>query len=285
MRTVEEVDYMTAEKKYLIVSDGHSGSLYGLMQERCVIRNVLTDESSVVRPNAGQRYLLRRWKDMVHKVGQVDCCVLNGDMCDGVQRKSQGMHLWTTDLNSQVDNMVGLCKMIRAKKFVGTQGSGYHNGDNVPLDQAVVEQLPNGEFHPDFILRPGHDDPAWKDCKFAAHISHDVPTTKSIWMYATTAIARQMVLIKLNDALHKYGKVPLVVRSHQHWLVGSYFSHSHGFITAAWQLRTPFAIKTGIITPPEIGYSLVYVEPSGKFTVDHDGVETPATTLCPVVEA
>jgi len=276
---------MTAEKKYLFVSDVHSGSLYGLMQERAEIVNVLTGESNIVRANAGQRYLLRRWKDMVRKVGQVDCCIINGDICDGIQKKSQGMHLWTTDLNGQVANAVALLKMVRAKKFVATQGSGYHSGENAPLDKVVVEQLPHGEFHPDFILRPEHDDPTWKDCEFRAHVSHDVPTTKSIWMYASTAIARQMALMKLNDSIKKYGKIPLVVRSHQHWLVGAYYSHTHGFITAAWQLRTPFAIKTGIITPPEIGYSLVYVEPGGKFTVDHDGVETPAVKLCPVVEA
>lgn len=84
---------MTAEKKYLFVSDIHAGSLYGLMRERTEIVNTLTGENSIVHANAGQRYLLKHWKDMVRKVGEVDCCIINGDTCDGIQRKIGRAHV------------------------------------------------------------------------------------------------------------------------------------------------------------------------------------------------
>jgi len=239
-----------------IVSDIHSGSLYAPMPARMKIVDDQSGDERIVTPSRTQAKLLALWKDMCKRMGDVDVLLVNGDVCDGVQRANQGAETWTSNLDTQVDAAVALLSMVKAKRFRFTMGSPYHVGENMPCDKVVAKRM-GGVFGNDLILD-------FKRQGIRFHASHYVGTAR-VWQYATTSLARDMLLLRLNKDRRKYGDVDYCIRSHAHAFVGVLFSHTGGFTTPGWQTRTPFAVKHGLITPPDIGWLLL--------TITQDGVE------------
>jgi hypothetical protein len=202
------------------------------------------------QPNAKQRWLLKLWKKMCKDVGEVDVCVVNGDCCDGVNYKDHGYDLWTTDLDTQIESARILLSMVNAKKYIVTQGSGYHVGQNMSLDQLVARAL-KGQFGQDVAIRA-------KEAGVRMHFSHFVGVSTSSWQYRTTPIARELVSALLNEK--EYGKYHAVIRSHAHYYCYVEFGSHFGLITPAWQLRTPYMINKGLSLLPKIGYVVLYAE-------------------------
>jgi len=248
-------------KRGLVVSDLHVGSQFGIMPEVGVVENIVTGEEEEIKPNKGQEYLLERWNAMLDTVGRVDFCVVNGDCCDGPQKKSDGLYLRTTNLDAQVSWASSLLKQIKTKVFYVTLGSRYHIQEQQPLDRLVAEKIGAKKYGMDILQH-------LKDEDVRIHYCHYVGGTRSVWMYATSPIARDLVLLKLNEDVKRYGKVKLCVRSHRHWLVGSFFSRQIGIVTPGWQLTTPHWKRFGGITPPDIGWVTINVEDNGKVNLD-----------------
>jgi predicted phosphodiesterase len=247
-------------KRILVVSDLHVGSLWGLMPPRVVLderqpkghRKRLQGgkygDKTTITFNRTQRRLYEEWSRMCREVGHVDLCVANGDLCDGVNPKSRGLGLWTSDMSVQVSTAVDLLRMVDADRYAGTQGSFYHVGDNVSSDRAVIEQL-DGEFKDELAVTVD-------GVRF--HFCHQVGTSASAWMYRTTPIAREMMLGAL--VKDEMGKFDITVRSHAHYFCYAGYGHSLGVITPCWKGRDEYAQRRTLAFVPQNGFVLFEVE-------------------------
>jgi len=235
-------------KKGLVISDLHALSYYAPMPDRFEIEDRNGD---VIRyqPSKTQRELNRAWKDMCSS-GHYDFALINGDVCDGPQRKSMGKNVITNDLSAQVDAAVELLRMIDTDKFYFTQGSEYHCMEDRPLEGVVADKI-GGTFSDDIILEV-------EDVRI--HASHNVPVSGSSWQYRSTPLARDLLLYALNNSPKEYGRIDVVIRSHAHYYVAVEFPNQLGIITPCWQTRTPYAVKRDLVSPPNIGYVTLEID-------------------------
>lgn len=228
--------------RILIVSDLHTGSTAGIMPP--VVKEE-TSDGNIIEHHASktQKRLFGLWKDLVHKVGAVDVMVINGDSCDGPNKKGTGANCWTTNLDIQAQTAADLCKMFKTKKYIVTQGSGYHVGENISLDELVAQKL-GGDFGIELALNLEKE-------KIRLHFSHQIGVSQSSWQYRTTPIARELVSALLHE--NSYEKFHGVIRSHAHYYCGVEFGSHFGIITPCWQLRTPYMVGKGLALLPKIG--------------------------------
>ncbi len=238
----------------LVLNDLHVGSIFGLMPNKVVIKNTLNGEDEVRTPNPTQKALLKCWNEMLKNLPKIDKVILNGDLCDGPQRKSLGKFTWTNDLGVQVEACKLLLKTLPCQKFYGTLGSEYHTQEDRPLDRSVVEGL-GGTFRDEIFLDV-------EEARIQA--SHYVPVSMSAWQYRLTPLARDLMLYALNQ--DEYGKVDWILRGHAHYYALGGFGSMGGCIVPGWQTRTPYAIKKGIVSPPQVGYVILMVDGD---TVNH----------------
>ena len=232
-------------KRILIVSDLHLGSNAGLMP-----REVTDFDGERHIANKGQRRLFDLWSQLVKKVGAVDIMVINGDACDGPNKKGSGIGCWTTDIRLQAKTAAELCKMFDAKKFLVTQGSGYHVAENPSADAMTADEL-KAEFGTELALN-------LKEEKIRLHFSHQIGVSQASWQYRTTPIARELVSALLNEK--EYGKFHGVIRSHAHYYCGVEFGSHFGIITPCWQLRTPYMVAKGLALLPKLGAIVLDVD-------------------------
>lgn len=245
--------------KILVVSDLHVGSIYGLMP------GSVEEESSaggdenytVHKPNRFQRSILKRWKDMVKKVGRVDVMVVNGDAVDGVNYRERGKSAWTTNLSTQVDAAADLVAMVDYKNLVVTQGSLYHVDSNISTDYALAKVL-EGKFGDDYVVKT-KEGPRF-------HFSHQIGVSSSSWQYRSTPIARELVAAVLHEDV--FGKYHGVIRSHAHYFVMVNFGTSFGMITPGWQGRSPFVARKSLIYAPKLGWVMLEVDKDGTVHKD-----------------
>ncbi len=197
---------------------------------------------------------------MVKRVGHVDFVIANGDLADGLQKKSIGKYVITSDLHIQVDHATQLLAMIDCKKFYLTQGTEYHTMEDRPLEQAIAEKLTgmgrDATYASEMIITAD-----WA----RIHASHNIPVSMSTWQYRTTPLARDLLLYELNK--DEYGSIHLIVRSHAHYYVSVDFGHKTGVITPCWQVRTPYASKKDIVSPTKIGYIVAEINKNKTITL------------------
>jgi hypothetical protein len=245
MSAPREGGQVSNDKRLLVVADMHATSYYGLMTPRFKATDPMTGEDQIFVANKTQRKLHQYWQRMIKHIGEVDVCIVNGDVCDGPQIKSRGKFVATNDLKAQADCAIELLKMIPAKRFYFTKGTEYHSVEDRPLEEYVAENMPGGVYHNDLIANVG-------GCRY--HVSHFVPGSSSVWMYKATPMARDLLLYAVNNSVDEYGKLDAVIRSHQHQMVYVGFPHSFGVVTPGWQVRSPYCTAKDIITLPHIGY-------------------------------
>lgn len=235
-------------KKGLVISDTHFGSYYAPMPDRVDFED-RTGEVIRYLPSNTQKELNKAWKKMVGN-GHYDFCLVNGDVCDGPQKKSMGKGVITSNLKTQADIAVEMLSQIDADALYFTMGSEYHCMDDRPLEQYVAERM-NGTYSDDMILEV-------EECRI--HASHNIPVSSSSWQYRSTPLARDLLLLELNNSAKKYGHIDVAIRSHAHYYISVGYKSQTGIITPAWQTRTPFAVKKDLITPPDIGYVELFID-------------------------
>ena len=232
-------------KKVLVVSDIHAGSKVSLMPP-----TVTEEDGTKHIHNPIQEKIYNKWVEMCDDVGKVDLCVVLGDSCDGFNRKSNGLGMWTTDLKLQADTAVNLLKMINTKKYYGVQGSFYHVGENMSSDAYVIDKL-NGTFDDDMIIDIE---------KTRCYFRHWVSSTSSVWMYKPTKVAREMILAHAN--MEQYGKINIFGFGHVHNFVGVEYGHTYGFTAPCWKGRDGFAKRGTFGWTPQFGYVVLDIHGS-----------------------
>jgi len=245
---------------WLVLGDMHTGSEVAPMPDWVDVK-LLSGEVRTIYPNDGQRALNKVWKDMVENLPPLTGVIVNGDCCDGNNRKSIGRGCWTTDLRCQVEACAEMLKPVMAhlkhpSNAYFSQGSEYHVVDDRPLDQAVADKL-GAHYQAEHIIPMLGGD-------FRVQVHHYLSGGLGNWMYLPTAPARDQMLLALNSDPMEYGDINWVIRSHKHHYTNVQFSAYSGVtVTPSWQGKTEFAVRKGLISVPKIGYCLLKLYDDG----------------------
>jgi len=223
-------------KTVVIVSDLHVGSIYGIMPPSVERADGLT-----ISPGKAQKALYDAWKHISEKWNAPDLLIVNGDAIDGPSPASL-YETWCSDVSEQVEAAYELLEMWNANAYRFTVGSGYHvSSKNLKYEQTLAN-LFGTRAEQQLSIEVGDK---------RMHVAHEIGVSGSP-MYRTTALARELAFLKLNQSyLSDYD---WTIRSHAHYYVHVEYKSHHGLITPCWQIQTPYMVKRspfGMI--PDIG--------------------------------
>lgn len=259
-------------KRVVAFGDTHTGSIWGLCTKKGLKRS---DIGTPIR----EKFLALWTQATKSRWAKPDVIILDGDLADGKGRKSGGVEQWTPDLLTQVSEAAELIDMWGAKQIIVAQGSDYHvaiDNTGVNLDEMVARELkadfyPNTEHLEGDKSRPRSGEHWYLTVGgYTFHISHKIGVSK-VFSYRSTPITREMLHLKLNDALRhsmeKY-KTRCVLRAHAHYYWHCESPSSHGFNLPCWQGITPYMAKEGpLAISPSIGFVGFEIE-NGKMTYE-----------------
>lgn len=257
---------MASSKSIVIFSDIHVGSRVSVCSESPEI----TDGENYV-PSPVQKRLLEYWENCCDEITQKPTAiVINGEPVDGVNKKSVGAGLWTTNFVDETRDFKKLFKMIpqtTTGKVYFVRGSDYHvNADGTPMEEYVAEELGadryrahGGSGYTDFELNL---EIYGKYFNFTHHVGY------SRWFqYRTTPLASEMAKMHFEHSKKGF-HTDVMIRSHVHYYVEVRFPHTIGFTTPAWKFPDGFMYRSGEPTLPDVGCMEVIVEPNGKIIVE-----------------
>ena len=253
----------SSSKSVLTISDLHNGSSTSLCSEHPVI----SDLDTVHNPNKLQIALRGAWYNCIDELTQKPTLlVVNGEPCDGANRRQVGQQSWTTNVYDQLNDAKKLINTIPYQNLMFTRGSGYHvQQDGTNFEEIIAREMGatkyrayGGEGLTDYYaLAEIHG----KIFNFTHHIGFNK------WAaYRTTALAREMAGMVFEK--DKMGKADVIVRSHVHYFVHVEFTHTHGFTTPAWKFPDAHLFRSGLAgTTPDVGMVEVIIEPNGEILV------------------
>lgn len=251
-------------KNFLLLSDLHVGSLAGLWPEG--FEHEIQGSAGEIQQyvlNGTQRKLWEHWKKMLRTdAKKADAILINGDLCDGTHRKSEGMYTVTTDLAVQSEACVELVETLPSVPTYITQGTYYHSVENRPIEQYVAEQT-GATYAPDMVI---------EECGIRMYARHTIGASNSTWQYMTTAPARDHMLLYLNRAQDKYGEIDAAIFSHRHQFVAAEYGSGIALVTPCWQSRTAYAIKKGIVGMPDVGWITLRIDNRRSIAIDRNNI-------------
>jgi predicted phosphodiesterase len=252
-------------KKVLLLSDMHVGSKWGLWPPNFKAKSARSNEIEDIPQNAVNKAIWQHWLKMLAtlKKEKPDIIILNGDLIEGDQRKEKGRGLVTPELFQQCAACIAILKTLPKVPMYFTAGTDYHQlPDGISADLYIADQM-GGEYGDELVI---------EDCGLRIFARHTIGTSQGSWQYMTTAPAKEQMLLYLNQASDKYGKIDIAVFSHRHQFVSAQFSSGIALITPCWQGKTVFAVKKGIIAPPHIGWVSLIVDGPKRIAIDTSGI-------------
>ncbi len=114
---------MASSKSVLVIGDMHVGSTTSV----CSPEPPMSDKDTTHRPSKLQKSLYNHWNACIDELLQKpDLLVVNGEPCDGGNKKQLGSQSWTTNLQDQLNDAEELIKLIPYKNIILNRGRGYH---------------------------------------------------------------------------------------------------------------------------------------------------------------
>lgn len=254
-----------SSKSVVIFSDIHVGSKVAV----CTPEPELSDGGSY-KPYKAQKALYDCWLDACDSIiEKPSVIVINGEPVDGINRRSMGSGLWTTNFIDEIRDFKKLFKEIpKCDKVFFVRGSGYHvtADGSTPMEEIVAEELNadkyrayGGSGFTDYELNIELHN---KHFNFTHHVGF------SRWfMYRTTPIAREMASMHFEHSKRGF-HTDVMVRSHVHYYVEVRFPNTIGFTCPAWKFPDGFLYRSGEPTLPNVGCMEVIVESNGKIIVE-----------------
>jgi hypothetical protein len=272
-----------SSKSVLFLSDMHVGNIFAVCSPKASCNGGLG-----LKFTKFNKDMYDNWcdvKDMIHKK-DVDVLCLNGDACDGSNRKSMGNNVWSTNILDQLADAERLVRMYNWREIVMTRGSRYHVAvENVHHEEILAMKL--GVLPYSGLFGDAQKN-LWKNKSYDTFdgdrtdfylwfilggkrfsVTHHIGFTK--WFsYKPTAMGREMA--DLEFARGKWypenAKVDAYVRSHVHYYVEVRYAQSLGFTTPAWKLPDEHLLRGGLGgTIPTLGTVEVIVETNGEILV------------------
>lgn len=261
-----------AIQNLIVVSDLHAGCRMGLVSDGGAI---LHDGGRYLPSKLQQvvwNWWTEFWEEWVPQATHHEpyCVIVNGDVVDGVHHHSttQISH----DLEDQAEIAYSILSPIVAKcdgRLYMVKGTPAHTGQSGIEEERLAKRLQ---------AVPGKDGQRaryelWKKVgdDGLVHFNHHIGTTSSS-AHETSAINAELASAFVEAG--RWGAEPpdIICRSHRHRCaevrIPSKKGYAIAFVTAAWQLKTPFLFKVagGRMTTPQIGGHLIRVAHGELFT-------------------
>jgi predicted phosphodiesterase len=253
---------MGLTKQILLLSDLHVGSLWGLWPPGFETIDDRFGDAVKFTLNTTQKNLWKHWQKMINSVNP-DCIILNGDLIDGLQWRERGRGLVTPNLSWQIEACIAVLDTLPKCPMYFTQGTGYHElEDGRPVEKAIADDF-DGQFGDELIV---------EECGIRLFCRHHIGASQSTWQYMTTAPARDHMLLYLNKSADKYGAIDVAVFSHRHSFVAACYVSGMALVTPCWQTKTPYAVKKGIVSPPDIGWVTLNIDNRRHIAIDRNGI-------------
>jgi hypothetical protein len=232
------------------------------------------------------RYFWDEWVPTATR-GEPYVVVVNGDMIDG--RHHGATHQFTQDISDQtrVAYEVLAPEVAKSHGLYFVSGTPAHVGESGENEEKLAEKLgaiqdrDTGNFSRfELYLQVG---------QALTHFSHHIGVTGSM-AYETTALTKEFNEFCAESARWARPIPDIIVRSHRHRHAEVRVPTSRGygiiFVTAAWQLKTPFLFRVpgGRVTTPMIGGSLIRQGDEEHFTRHKIWETARSTTEMPTIE-
>lgn len=257
-------------KSLITVSDIHDGGVTAI----CTEEPYISEADTVWKPNKVQKMFFGVWNECIDEISQKPrALIVNGEPIDGINKKQYGSQTWSMNLNDQLTDAAKLIKMIKSDLYFVNRGSAYHTQvEGTNQDEAFARLIRADRYRGFETDNPISLERGLTDyyCWLKAHgkiisITHHVGFSK-IEMYRTTAMARELMLMKLQS--DRQWKADIIIRSHVHYHVLVGFRHTKGFTTPAWKLADGHLYKSGLGgTSIDVGMVETIIETNGIVTV------------------
>ncbi|HUU23471.1 MAG TPA: hypothetical protein VM389_13145 [Phycisphaerae bacterium] len=245
----------------VVVSDLHGGCRSGLC-----IGKALLDDGGAFEPSETQQVVAGMWAtfwdEWVPEVchGEPFAVVINGDALDGVHHGS--VTQVSQNLSDQRRIALAALKPVREQcegRFYVIRGTEAHVGKSAQNEETLAEELDavpdkRGQYSRfELWIRVGRG---------LVHVMHHIGTTGTSH-YETSAVMKELAESYAEAGRWRREPPDVVVRSHRHRhievRVPTKLGYGISFVTAGWQLRTPFTyrIPGGRVTTPQIGGSII----------------------------
>ena len=234
--------------KVLLMGDLHFGSEFAGWSEYLKSENHNGDIVTTGRTNEVQARIWKELEMMRDKHSDADLVIVNGDVCEGPESKDLGKFCLTTDMMVQCQAAVEYLRDFGGDVYVN-QGTDYHSIAGIPMEKYIAEKI-GAKYRHSLTLDI-------EAIRLQAH--HHMSASTSTWQYRTTPLARDLVLLALNNDAMGYGDVDVAIRSHVHYWAHVEF-RNHAIVLPCWQAMTPYAQKKGMISTPDLGYAWLDVE-------------------------
>ena len=217
-------------KKIGIVADLHCGSKWGL----------LSPDNEEHKQNIGQKYLWDCWLHLAKTWGKLDMLIINGDMIDGKQRKSDGTGILTANLSEQADMAIecveAFVERTAPTKIIRSAGTPYHEGFDGTLKHfdtrfGLKRRQVHGLDPFDIVLADG----------IIINVKHHPEGAAAL--YLGTLQDRETLWATITEDRQGLPRAQFLIRSHLH-MYGRFdgCGKIHA-ITPCFQLQTPYAKK------------------------------------------
>jgi len=242
-------------------------------------------------PGPDQPVLVDFFKNVAKKWRNPDKLILNGDLIDGLQYRSNMDECWTTDLQEQADYALDMIKMYGGKSHYVIRGTPYHTQTKgVDLEEWIgrelkaesLVELGKKRYSTQFkVIDMAKPTPTSKPiCQpMVLHFAHHLAGSK--WFaYYGSALAREMNDVMLNEShwvdRNVHGKVWGIVRAHVHYFWYAESDSRIMLVCPPWQLATPFVNKIHASSPPlgSLGAVRITVHEDGTFDVEKELLKT-----------
>lgn len=253
-------------KRLCVISDLQCGSIFGMLPP-----DFITAEGVPKLQNAGQRYLWECWEDFTGRAAKYkpSIVIVNGDLIDGKQRKSEGVELSLPIMHDQVRAATQCLKYLKAElppcRWFFVRGTAYHVGAAAEFEEAVAESL-GGEHYWSVGSGTLVREVLWLDIDgVIVEASHHIGVTQGFHRLTALDSEMQWSAMTAKDESKGIPKADLIIRSHVHNFQHAEHASKHGVVTPCWQLQTTFMRKKSTYRMlPDLGGLLIEVDGAAK---------------------
>ncbi len=252
-----------SSKSILWGSDFHNGSIHALCSP-----NPVRDDGLEVRPTKQQKALWDFFETIPDKLTKkAKVFVVNGEPCDGGNRKSNGSGLWTSNIGDQIVDFGKCIKILPYEQLLLVRGSPYHT----TVDGTNFEEITAHQLNADNYRAYGGQGKTDFELNFEVNgtvfnATHHVGFGRW-WQYRPTSLAQELIKIHFDHDNRKI-HTDVLVRSHVHYYCEVGFLNTRAFTTPAWKLPDSFMYRNGLPIMPDIGMVEVVVESNGEYQIN-----------------
>lgn len=252
-------------RKILTLADLHVGSRWGLWLPKFRVQDPRTGDDIEWILNQTQKNLWAHWsKKMLPRIQDVECIIIIGDVIDGLAKNDRGRGLVTSDLGWQTQCATEIIRTLPEVPTYILEGTDYHElEDGRSVEQTIAESLPHATYGDELVI---------EECGIRIFARHVIGASTSTWQYMTTAPARDHMLLYLNKAEEKYGPIDVACFAHRHSFVAAEYPSGLAYVNPCWQTKTHYAVKKGIVSPPDIGWITLNIFDKKCIAIDRSGI-------------